>query len=359
MVVTGRAHCSILLYITLQIHSVEHSYGLGGESLRETFTICIMHRSLLAVWALWWLHNAILQCVTVHRVPKFTSCHNAIMVVTGRAHCSILLYITLQIHSVEHSYGLGGESLRETFTICIMHRSLLAVWALWWLHNAILQCVTVHRVPKFTSCHNAIMVVTGRAHCSILLYITLQIHSVEHSYGLGGESLRETFTICIMHRSLLAVWALWWLHNAILQCVTVHRVPKFTSCHNAIMVVTGRAHCSILLYITLQIHSVEHSYGLGGESLRETFTICIMHRSLLAVWALWWLHNAILQCVTVHRVPKFTSCHNAIMVVTGRAHCSILLYIYIYIYILCSIQGRTITKVMRVVWRKYKRSMQD
>ena len=45
------------------------------------------------------------------------------------------------------------------------------------------------------------------------------------------------------------------------------------------------------------------------------------------------LHNAILQCVTVHRVPKFTSCHNAIMVVTGRAHCSILLYIIIYIYI--------------------------
>ena len=38
------------------------------------------------------------------------------------------------------------------------------------------------------------------------------------------------------------------------------------------------------IYIyTLQIHSVEHSYGLGGESLRETFTICIMHRSLLAV----------------------------------------------------------------------------
>ena len=25
---------------------------------------------------------------------------------------------------------------------------------------------------------------------------------------------------------------------------------QFTSCHNAIMVVTGRGHCSILLYIT-------------------------------------------------------------------------------------------------------------
>ena len=72
-------------------------------------------------------------------------------------------------------------------------------------------------------------------------------------------------------------------YNAILQCVTVHRVPKFTSCHNAIMVVTGRAYWSILLYIMLQIYNVEHSNGLGGESLRETFTICIMHRSLLAV----------------------------------------------------------------------------
>ena len=45
--------------------------------------------------------------------------------------------------------------------------------------------------------------------------------------------------------------------------------------HNVIVVVTGRAHCSILLYIMLQIHSVEHSYGLGGESLREMLTICI------------------------------------------------------------------------------------
>ena len=37
--------------------------------------------------------------------------------------------------------------------------------------------------------------------------------------------------------------------------------------------------------------------------------------------------------ITVHNlVPKFTSGHNAIMVVTGRAHCSIPLYIYIYIY---------------------------
>ena len=36
-----------------------------------------------------------------------------------------------------------------------------------------------------------------------------------------------------------------------LQCVTVHLVPKFTSCYNVIMVVTGKAHC-ILMYIMLE-----------------------------------------------------------------------------------------------------------
>ncbi len=45
------------------------------------------------------------------------------------------------------------------------------------------------------------------------------------------------------------------------------------------------------------------------------------------------------QCVTVHPVPKFRSCHKAIMVITGRAHCytfCIYIYnIYIYIYTKC------------------------
>ena len=39
---------------------------------------------------------------------------------------------------------------------------------------------------------------------------------------------------------------------------------------------------------------------------------------------------------TVHHVPKCMSCHKAIVVITGRAHCfhdCIYIYIYIYIYI--------------------------
>ena len=50
------------------------------------------------------------------------------------------------------------------------------------------------------------------------------------------------------------------------------------SCRNAIMVVTGRAHCPIVYYAPDRytiMYYVEHSdYGLGGESPRETLTIC-------------------------------------------------------------------------------------
>ena len=38
-------------------------------------------------------------------------------------------------------------------------------------------------------------------------------------------------------------------------------------------------------------------------------------------------------CAQVHHVPKCMSCHKAIVVITGRAHC-FHDYIYIYIYIL-------------------------
>ena len=61
----------------------------------------------------------------------------------------------------------------------------------------------------------------------------------------------------------------------------------------------------------------EHSMDWVESLVKEVFTICILLRSLLEVWAL-------------------RSCHKAIMimVMTGRAHCiHICIYIYIYIYI--------------------------
>ena len=39
------------------------------------------------------------------------------------------------------------------------------------------------------------------------------------------------------------------------------------------------------------------------------------------------------QCVTVHHVPKCISCHKAIVVITGRAHCIVFMVSYIYVSI--------------------------
>ena len=39
------------------------------------------------------------------------------------------------------------------------------------------------------------------------------------------------------------------------------------------------------------------------------------------------------ECSTVHHVPKCMSCHKAIVVITGGAHCfHDCIYIYVYIY---------------------------
>ena len=86
-----------------------------------------------------------------------------------------------------------------------------------------------------------------------------------------------------------------------------------------------------LLCTMLAVHTVWALSGLGGEPHGRCSLMAYLLRSLIVVWALWWLHNAIQQCVTVHPVPKFRSCHKAIMVTTGRAHC-IHYCIYIYIY---------------------------
>ena len=54
------------------------------------------------------------------------------------------------------------------------------------------------------------------------------------------------------------------------------------------------------------------------------------------------------QCGTVHRVPKCMSCHKAIVVITGRAHCFhdyIYIYIYIYIHIFTSSKQRLIPSI--------------
>ena len=108
---------------------------------------------------------------------------------------------------------------------------------------------------KFTSCHNAFMVVTGRAHCSILYYILHSRYILLSTLMDWVESLserRSLFALCIAHCSLFE-------HSGdstmpILQCVTVHRVPKLTSCHNAIMVGLWCINLHTVLFRSLRSH---------------------------------------------------------------------------------------------------------
>ena len=65
------------------------------------------------------------------------------------------------------------------------------------------------------------------------------------------------------------------------------------------------------------------SISVGSEhfNLKEVFTIGILLRSLLCSLSPLVTPQCNLTMCNVHPVPKFRSCHKAIMVATGRAHC--------------------------------------
>ena len=111
-------------------------------------------------------------------------------------------------------------------------------------------------------------------------------------------------------------------------------MPKFRSCHKAIMVITGRAHCYTFCIFRSLLMQFEHSRSWIGWRVsirRSLFALCIAHCSQFEHSGDSTLQSS--QCVTVHPVPKFRSCHKAIMVITGRAHCyTFCIYIYIYTY---------------------------
>ncbi len=104
------------------------------------------------------------------------------------------------------------------------------------------------------------------------------------------------------------------------------------------MVITGRAHCYTFCIFCSLLMQFEHSVGLVDSLYigRSLFAICIAHCSQFEHSGDSTIQSS--QCVTVHPVPKFRSCHKAIMVITGRAHCYtfcmyICICICIYIYI--------------------------
>ena len=78
-----------------------------------------------------------------------------------------------------------------------------------------------------------------------------------HIYYAHLASVRSDHSVCrgslmTTYITLLALLVEHSLVHWYQQCVTVHHVPKCMSCHKAIVVINGRAHCfHDYIYITL------------------------------------------------------------------------------------------------------------
>ena len=78
---------------------------------------------------------------------------------------------------------------------------------------------------------------------------------------------------------------------------------------------------------------------IAGTIESKSAQQAIIYITLLALLADPSLVNWYQQCLTVHQVPKCMSCHKAIVVITGRAHCfhdciSTCIHVHIFIIII-------------------------
>ena len=107
------------------------------------------------------------------------------------------------------------------------------------------------------------------------------------------------------------------------QYVTEHHVPKWMSCH-----CDDNREDTLFSWLHIyygHLASVRFEHSVSRESLITT------HIMLLAWLAEQSFVHWYQQCVTVHHVPKWMSCHKATVVITGRARC---FHDYIYITVI-------------------------
>ena len=122
-----RAHCYTFCIFHSLLMQFEHFLGLGGESPYWTFTICTMHSSQLAVWALWWLHNRqsfpimcnCTSCSQVQELPQSNygdNRENIVIHFVYFAHCSWSLSTLLNDSlSWKRKPTTFGRPLTDTF----------------------------------------------------------------------------------------------------------------------------------------------------------------------------------------------------------------------------------------------------
>ena len=184
------------------------------------------------------------------------------------------------------------------------------------------SCAQVHELPQSHCGDNR------RAHCFhdyIYVYYA-HLASVRFEHSMCRGSLMTTYI------TLLALLVEHSLVHWYQQCVTVHHVPKCMSCHKAIVVITGRAHCFhdyIYIYIYYaHLASVIFEHSICRGSLMTTYI------TLLALLVEHSLVHWYQQSVTIHHVPKCMSCHKAIVAITGGHIVFMITYMYITLILL-------------------------
>ena len=99
----------------------------------------------------------------------------------------------------------------------------------------------------------------------IFMYIYIYIYILLHIYYAHLAFVRFDHYVC--HGSLMTTYIMLLaqlVENSLVhcqkQCVTVHHVPKCISCHEAIVVITGRAHCfHDFIYLNTHTHTHTHT----------------------------------------------------------------------------------------------------
>ena len=161
--------------------------------------------------------------------------------------------------------------------------------------------------------HKAIVVITGMADC---------FH--DYLYTKPILFLWDLSILCVVKYLWPFIISLaWHVEHFFVHCykqfIKVHYVPKYMSCHKAIVVKVGRTHCLhdyiyvmpiMLLWDLSSLSAVDHLWQFVWYSFQHS----LVH----------WQQ----QFVNIHHVLKCMSCHKAIVVLVWRKHC---FHDYIYI----------------------------
>ena len=127
------------------------------------------------------------------------------------------------------------------------------------------------------------------------------------------------------------------------SCAQVHELPQSDCGDNREGTLFSWLH---IYYAHLASVRFEHSVCRGSLMTTNIMLLALLVEHSLVHWYQ--------QCGTVHHVPKCMSCHKAIVVITGRAHC---FHDYIYITLILLLWDLSTMCVVDHLWPLILRSL--